>query len=138
MAKIYSKNDIYKPFCVGIYLGKSKPNIEDYLDESIQESNDLYLRKINIDGRDFRVKIKCFVADTSARADLKCTKGHTGFYACERCPVKGKRIRSKNKNSKKGSKVIYPLSKKPERSDASFRMQLQSEHHHKKTLLRKL
>lgn len=48
------------------------------------------------------------------------------------------KIKSKNKKSRKGSKVTYPLSKEPERSDASFRMQLQPEHHHKKTLLRKL
>lgn len=139
MAKIYSENDIYQPFCVAIYLGKSKPkSIEDFLKEFINEMNVLYLEKLNIEGRQFLIEIKCFVADTPARAFLKCIKGHTGYYACERCPVKGKKIKLIKENGKKGSKVIFPISKKPERSDASFRNQTQPQHHHKKTPLCKL
>lgn len=30
-----------------------------------------------------------FVCDAPARAFLKCIKGHTAYYSCERCIIKG-------------------------------------------------
>ena len=33
--------------------------------------------------------IKCFLCDAPGRSFLKCIVGHTGYYACERCLMKG-------------------------------------------------
>lgn len=63
----------------------------------------------------------CFICDTPARAFVKQTKGHTGFYACERCTVKGYRI---------GRRTVFPLDEGEHRTDSSFRNQENKPHHH--------
>jgi hypothetical protein len=40
----------------------------------------------------FLLKLRLFSCDAPARAFLKCIKGHTGNYACERCNAKGQNI----------------------------------------------
>ena len=37
----------------------------------------------------YSVKLWLMICDAPARAYLKCTKSHTGYYACERCVVEG-------------------------------------------------
>lgn len=57
----------------------------------------------------FTITIKCFLCDTPAF--VKCTKGHGGYFSCERCITKGERFKNR---------TVYPnLDKK--RTDASFR-----------------
>lgn len=51
-------------------------------------------------GLHFRVVLpNAFVYDAPVRAFLKCTKGLTGYYGCERCTQKGQHI---------NRKVVYP------------------------------
>ena len=50
---------------------------------------------------------------------MKCTKGHTGFFACERCTAKGE---------KPDHTMIFP-EKGTKRSDDDFRSKKQKEHH---------
>lgn len=33
--------------------------------------------------------IMAFIGDAPTRSFLKCTKGHSGYYACERCTIRG-------------------------------------------------
>ena len=35
------------------------------------------------------MKIKALVCDAPARQFIKCIKGHSGYYSCERCETKG-------------------------------------------------
>ena len=35
------------------------------------------------------MKLRCFCCDTPARSFLKCIVGHTEYFACERCVIKG-------------------------------------------------
>jgi len=70
-----------------------------------------YTKKINFFG---------FIADAPARAFLKCIKPHQSYYACEKCTVKG--IYDKDR-------VCFPDRSCELRTDSSFRLQTQPEHH---------
>ncbi|KAL7290864.1 hypothetical protein TKK_0015596 [Trichogramma kaykai] len=93
--------------------------------EFIEELNVLLKSGITIGEKNIPVEIMCFICDLPARAFIKGTKGHTGFNSCERCVVHG---------YKKGS-VIFPVDESNKRSDNSFRMQVDPDHHHKVSLL---
>ncbi|KAG1653603.1 hypothetical protein GQR58_025471 [Nymphon striatum] len=72
----------HKPFVVALFYGESKPSsIEDYLHDFIEEFTNIEKDEILMNN----VSLKAFVCDAPARSFLKCTKGHTGYYACERC-----------------------------------------------------
>lgn len=61
-----------------------------------------------------------FVCDTPARAFLKRIKGHTGFYGCERCTIKGELI---------NHKLVFLSTNGSERTRESFMNQSNKEHH---------
>lgn len=89
--KIFHDPDIFQPFTVAVYYGFSKPkHITEYLKDLITELNDLFDHGIDIEETHYNVIVKCFVADTPARAFLKCTRGHNAkIGACESCTVSG-------------------------------------------------
>lgn len=125
--KIHCDLDIYEPFAVAVYFGKTKPKlVEKYTDQLIVEINNLLRSGINIEGQQFDVKIKCFICDTPARAFLKGIIGHTGLNACERCEVEGCKV---------DNTTVYPSVNSDERTDQSFRNRTQAGHHNKETPL---
>ena len=73
-----------------------------------------------IDDRRFQIRIKKFICDRPARAFIKCIIGHGGYYACERCAIRGERV---------NRRTVYPLIDSPERTNISFRNQENREHH---------
>ena len=91
-----------------------------YTSHFIAEANNLQANGVTISNQRFNVRIHCFICDTPARAFLKCTKGHTGFYSCERCEIRGLR---------ENSVTQFPLINYPERTNESFRTRSQSRHH---------
>ncbi|XP_046590220.1 uncharacterized protein LOC124293415 [Neodiprion lecontei] len=121
LCKVVHEPDIYEPVPVAIYAGSTKPKrVDEFLDEFIEEMNQLSANGIDINGRLFQVKIQSFICDTPARSFLKCVKGHTGYYACERCTVRGCRP---------GRSTVFPDADCPERSAEDFNRQRQREHH---------
>ena len=81
--------NVSKPFIVCIYCGNSKPATPDLLlNELVNEL--LIVRESGIEfrGRRFSVNVKGFICDAPARAFIKCTRGHTAYYGCERCERK--------------------------------------------------
>ena len=48
-----------------------------------------------LNGIVFDIRIKCFIADTLARAAIKCVKGHTGINAREKCIIRGQTIQNR-------------------------------------------
>lgn len=79
-----------RPFLVAIFFGKSKPNsVDDLLLDFLTEYSDIKQNGFFYNNCLIRVRIKSFVCDAPARALLKCIKNHTGYYACERCTIKG-------------------------------------------------
>ena len=110
-----------------MYFGETKPrSTETYLSQFIEEINGLQENGINISGRHFDVRIKCFICDTPARALLKGTIGHSGVNACERCTVHG---------FKEGCTTVFPSADSVERTDESFRARTQAGHHNNETPL---
>ena len=122
LGKVHLDSDLYKPFEIAIFQGKSKPkSSEIYLDKLVKELNELQRDGIEISNTHFNIRLKCVIADTPARAFLKNTLGHGGLYACERCTVTG---------VKKEHTTVYSSTNAEERTDISFRNYQQPEHHH--------
>ena len=126
--QVHFNPDIYKPFPISIFCGKSKPGSNElYFEKFVEESNKLLRDGIIIAGKQYTVRVKCFVCDTPSRAFCKNTDYHGAKNACVRCTVDGT----------KGNlpSTVYPSSDCPERSDASFRNQTQPDHHNGQTHL---
>ena len=82
----------FKPFLVSIFYGNSKPSsVSEFLEDFLEEYSQLKTNGLQIeDARlNIKVRIKAFICDAPARALIKGIKGHTGYYACERCTIKG-------------------------------------------------
>ena len=121
LGKVHFHYDLYDPFIIAAYKGIGKPAIlSRYLDEFVKELNHLLENGVIIECEHFEIEVMCFICDTPARAFIKNISGHTGFYACERCTVKG---------SKSENRTIFPSITAPMRTDESFRTQKQPEHH---------
>ena len=101
LCKIFHGPDDYQPFPVAIYCGNTKPiNLKRYLEQFINEINDVQRTGIAIDNRAFTVSVKAFICDRPARSVVKCIKGHAGYWACEGCTIRGERFENR---------TIYPL-----------------------------
>ena len=75
---------------------------------------------IRYNGVHFEVAVPdAFICDAPARAYLKCVKGHTGYYGCERCTVKGVH---------ENRRVTFPELSAELRTDEKFRDQRYEEH----------
>ena len=82
--------NIFGPFIVALFCGSTKPNsVDEYLNDFVHEIQDLTENGISHGNKLFQFTVKAFVCDAPARAFLKCTKNHNGYYACERCTIKG-------------------------------------------------
>lgn len=110
-----------KVFPIGIFYGESKPNsIDAYLEEFLEE-----YERLNRDGfevNDVRVTIgiHSVICDAPARAMVKCVKGHSGYSGCDKCHEDG---------VYKG-RVVFPRLTARKRTDESFRLQRDKDHHH--------
>lgn len=122
LCQVFCEENAYKPFPVAIYSGNHKPgDVNKYLHQFIIEINELQADGLLINGQRFSICIKRFICDRPARAFLKCIKSHGGYWACERCNVRGNRVENR---------VIYPVNESvEERTDESFRRQTNLEHH---------
>lgn len=122
LCQVFCEENVYKPFPVTIYSGNHKPSdVNKYLHKFIIEINELQADGLLINGQRFSICIKRFICDRPARAFLKCIKSHGGYWACERCDVRGNRVEKR---------VIYPVNEfVEERTDESFRRQTNPEHH---------
>ncbi|XP_038062953.1 uncharacterized protein LOC119733615 [Patiria miniata] len=82
--------DNFLPGVVALFRGKSKPEpLEHFLEDFIEEYSRLVEEGITYDDKKLNVHIMAFICDAPARSFLKCTKGHSGYHACERCTVRG-------------------------------------------------
>jgi len=122
LGKVHKPNIIPDSiFTVAIFYGSSKPkSVDEYLRDFIQEL--IHLRQVGITFRSQHVKIEIagFSCDAPARSFLKCIKGHTGYFGCEKCTTRGKSI---------DGRLTYPETDAERRTGASFKNQTQEEHH---------
>ncbi|XP_065676407.1 uncharacterized protein LOC124808768 [Hydra vulgaris] len=91
-----------KIFIVAIYTGEQKPSsLGVFLDDFLKELCCIKLSGITIKSIVLykiiwynnkivhTVKVRAFLCDVPARSFLKGTVGHTGYFSCERCIIKG-------------------------------------------------
>ncbi|KAL4108065.1 hypothetical protein QTP88_018322 [Uroleucon formosanum] len=112
---------IMKPFIVGVYFRSKKPyNIQEYLYPFVEELNYLLEHGLVINDNTININIKGIIADAPARAFIKQVKGHSGYFACEKCIEEGIYL--------PGS-ISFPNGTAELRTDESFDSHSNEEHH---------
>lgn len=115
------------PFCIGYSYGNGKPELHKFLFPLVNELKSLMSGTndctLNSSSKDFSIKKIVFICDAPARSFIKCTKGQTGYFCCERCNEEGEYSYTAN-TVVFGSKICTPL-----RTDNSFRTKQHVEHH---------
>lgn len=123
--KIHYMPDIYDVFPIAIFYGEAKPKSSTiFMKQFVEEITKLQIVGLDIGNRHFDVTLKCFICDTPARSFLKNTQGHRGLCACERCAVVGRTVQGR---------TVFASTTSENRTDTSFRMMDQPEHHHEET-----
>lgn len=131
--KMFHEKYVTKPFVTAIFCGEGKPHsASEFLENFITEANNLINNGLILHMRNYKFKILGIIADTPARAFLKCCKNSGGFFACERCTTQGVSV-STNKRRQKGekhtSKRVYPEINCKKRTKKSFEKKKQPGHH---------
>ncbi|CAI5682040.1 unnamed protein product [Oreochromis niloticus] len=108
-------------FVIGLYSGTTKPsNVQEYLNDFVQDVRAIIQDGVQYNGVHFSVAAPdAFICDAPARAFLKCVKGHTGYYACERCTQKGMYV---------NRRLCFPEISAEQRTDETFRAMAYKEH----------
>ena len=58
---------------VAAFCGTEKPgSVEEYLRQLVEEANKLYLNGVHIGNKTIKFQIRAFIADSPARAFIKC------------------------------------------------------------------
>ena len=106
---------------IALFSGQKKPPLEPYLHDFVAECKTLCENGFVYMGRNYTLVLGSLVCDAPARAYLKCVKGHSGYYSCERCEQKGVYHAS--------GRLTLPEMAAPERSHQSFSSQRNESHH---------
>lgn len=110
-----------EPFLIGIYMGKKKPeSVDSYLKYFIEEMITLYESNIIFNNIIYGVKIGKIILDMPAKAFVKCTKSHNGYYSCHFCIQSGMYVKGR---------MSFPEMNATLRTDESFRNKVHEEHH---------
>ena len=113
---------VSKVFLIGLYFGEKKPeSVHQFLDGFIEDCVKAANEGITVAGIHHDLVIDSVVCDAPARQFIKCITGHTGYYACERCVIRGKYL------EKKG--VRFSETDCATRSDESYRNRENKQHH---------
>jgi hypothetical protein len=81
------------PFVIGVYYGTSKPkSSKEYLSDFVDELVTLQNSGFSVLNTHFSVKLFATVCDAPAKSFVLGVKGHTGYYGCVKCEVKGEYI----------------------------------------------
>ncbi|XP_065672868.1 uncharacterized protein LOC136090322 [Hydra vulgaris] len=124
----------FKPFVVGLYGGEIKPRASELLADFAEELK-TFKQPEEIFGKIFNISLFAITCDAPARALLKGTVEHSGYYACERCNLRGFYVHGR---------IVYDKSHETiaNRNNADLKVGLYSQqdkdgrcHHHTRTPL---
>lgn len=107
-------------FPTTLTCGNKKPNDLHFLDDVVADLKDLLSSGIQCKGKQHSINVLCIVCDTPAKAFVRGTKLCSGYYGCDKCDQKGEwfdRVTFQDTEN-------FTL-----RTDASFRSQVQPQHH---------
>ncbi|KYM95089.1 hypothetical protein ALC62_14272 [Cyphomyrmex costatus] len=117
-------------FIVGVYHGTKKPeSVISFLNALVEEYLLLKKNGIIVNGKLIKLELRKIICDAPATAFVLSIKSHTGYFGCNKCLQKGKYLRGK---------MTFPKLNATLRSNESFRLQLQQEHHKGITPLEKI
>lgn len=78
------------PFIIGLFCGKHKPtDVGEYLEHFIAEMVSLSGSGIVFAGQCYQVTISTVICDAPARSFVKCVKGRSGYFGCDKCKQSG-------------------------------------------------
>ena len=77
------------PFIVSLYLGNSKPLLEEYFENMVEEMKYLLQNGFFVGGKSVSVVIRAFCCDAPARCFIKNVKAHNSYNGCDFCLTKG-------------------------------------------------
>lgn len=129
LGKVFFDPDVYEVFPIAIFYGKTKPNLEQFLEAFVNENNKFLKEGIKISNIHFEYQIKAFICDTPARAYLKNIMGHKSHNGCERCEIEGTSVERTS---------VFPLTNQRKRTDYRFRKRKDHKHHHGPSPLEKI
>ncbi|KAJ8687163.1 hypothetical protein QAD02_022957 [Eretmocerus hayati] len=110
-----------QPFVIGVYHGFAKPrSAKTYLKQFIREYKKLKSSGFVFKGKRYTCSLKCAICDAPARSFVKCTAQHNGFYGCDKCHAKGKKI---------GGRLCFLKLNAKKRTNIGFRTRKQKGHH---------
>lgn len=110
-----------KPEVVGVYRGSKKPSSASQFfkifvaDIKYVTENGIWHENIK-----FSVSLRCFVADTPARAFILNHKNHIATNPCSKCIVTGQYYRDR---------MVYTSLNNISRTDRNYKLQVDEEHH---------
>lgn len=107
-------------FAVAIFCGKSKPPLNDFFAEFVNELQNLTESGLNVDNKIITVNVRSFCCDTPARAFVKNIKNHNGYSGCDKCKVQGSYI---------NRRMVFRDLDAAKRTDSDFLEQSDEEHH---------
>lgn len=122
--------EILEPFIIGVYHGTKKPeSVINFLNPFVEEYLLLKNNGIIINNKLIKLELKKIICDAPATSFVLATKSHTGYFGCNKCLQKGKYLRGK---------MTFPKLNATLRTNESFILQLQQEHHKGITPLEKI
>lgn len=118
-------------FIIGVYAGPYKPeSVHDYMHDFIPDLKVIITTGVTFNGKLYNVPLlDAFICDTSARAFLKCGKGHGGYSSCEWCTQYGTYV---------DGRVVFPDMDSSQRTNSQFEQMSDEDHHRSKSPLRGL
>ena len=110
-----------EPFVIGIFHGNSKPlGTAEYIHDFVSEYIKLQSMGITCNNKTYKISLTAVICDAPARSFIKSTKGHAGYYGCDKCAQEGSYI---------AGRMTFPDTDAELRDDNSFRAMLNDEHH---------
>jgi len=86
-----------KVFMIGAYYGHEKPiDSNMYLEQFVNEIVPLVQNGFKMpNNKLITIKIHGLICDAPAKSFVLCTKGHSGYYSCSKCIIKGSYINNR-------------------------------------------
>lgn len=109
-----------KPVVIALFCGTSKPScLVEYLKDLVSELQVLS-KGFLIKGKQCFLKVTSVICDAPARAFTKGTKLHNGYSGCDKCVQTGVYLKHR---------MTFPEVNSPQRTDLSFEMMSDEDHH---------
>ena len=120
LGNIVGKKDV---FVIGAYHGYKKPFCADtFLDQFVEEIVELKSNGILHNNLKIAVDIRAIVCDAPAKSMILGVKGHSGYYGCTKCEVKGEYLEKR---------VAFTAIDEALRTDEKFTKRKHAEYHKK-------